>query len=198
MRKLAFSLLFYVTVLFLISPMATAEEKWIGDVNIRLGQKNLTPDHWKPVADQPMIGMDIDFGKESWPAHILLTLSGSARQASEKSSVITGPDIEGSTSEFGFGVKTHYLYEGFNPFLTLGLSWTNASLTGNPDTTGQVTDKDNYRMGIFLSGGVTYKIMEKFNVGGEIRLLRNSEVTLFGETGDADYISYSLILGWGF
>lgn len=177
-----------------------AESEWTGNVNMSGALRNLDADYWSPVESQPTFGIDFDFGKKGWLVHPLMAASVSSKDGTVSNTDGSSYTVTGATTEFDFGLKTNMGAGWIDPYLSAGLALMSAKVENKPSTsTGtKVSESDNFRPGVFVSGGLTFRVFDIFNVGGAVKLVKNTEVNLFGSKGNADYIQYSAVFGWGF
>jgi len=197
MRNIGFCVcLSFLAVLALSTSSKAQDDEWTGDVNISIGRRNLNPDNWKPVEGQTALGIDANFGKKEWPVRILLGASSSIGNGTVSDSG-GSYDVEGKTTELSAGARVGRSYSGFTPYLAAGASWITAEVASNPNTSVKKSATDSFKPGYFITGGVTYRFQKIFNIGVAARYLGWTDVTLFGANGDADYIQYSLVIGWG-
>jgi len=172
------SLRLFVTV-FLLTLM-TAPALAGGNANFVLGSRSLDKGFWEPTEDQTFFGVTVDFGKEAWPIQLAIGAYGSVSDES------LGPfDIKGKVTELSFGVlKVWHLKGGGRPYVGGGLSAVTA--TAEIDGFGLSFDDDDTSPGIYAQGGFYWRLGSRFNIGGDVRLVRGTDVELFGAKGDAD------------
>ncbi len=158
-----------------------------GNANFVLGGRTLEDeDFWEPVEKHSAFGVNVDFGGEGWPIRLMAGLHGSATEETE-----LGFDLKASVAELTFGVAKIWEAGNAHPFVGGGL----ASVTAEFEFGGFTVDDTS--PGFYLHGGVFWRLGSRFNLGGELRLLRGTEIDFFGFEGDADYAQAGLLLGWG-
>lgn len=162
-----------------------------GDANILLGVKPLDKDDWAPVEDQGALGVEVTFGKESWPVWIAIDYFATA-DVEEDIQVFGfgGQDIVGSTVEFDLGVRKIWGKKKTRPFLGGGVGLIGATLDLDID------DDSDATAGLWINGGVFWRLGSRFNIGGTVRY-SDAEVTIFGQDVQAGGLTYGLLLGWG-
>lgn len=62
---------------------------------------------------------------------------------------------------------------------------------------GRSISDDDTTVGIYVNGGVYWRLGKRFNIGFDGRVVTGTSVQLFGQKGDANYGQLGLILGWG-
>lgn len=198
MRSLVISLSIVVTALTVSVDRSFAQDEsaWAGDVSISIGRRNLDPDFWAPVEGQTALGIDAAFGKSHWPVQILLGASGSIGKGDVESDSGGSYQVEGATTELSAGMKISRVFYGIKPHLAGGVSWITAEMTSNPGGSSSVSDKDQFRTGLFAEAGAVYNFMKVINIGASVRYLGSTKARLFDIDGNADYIQYSLVIGW--
>ena len=187
-------------VFALVPGWATAE----GNVNFILGGRALDDDFYRPTEDHGAFGIDFDFGKDSWPVHVAIGLHGSAgtediyddcRRCGLHPWLPRGV-IESIVGEVSFGVLWRpETDQRLRPYLGGGLALVEA--TKQADSRFSGVSQDDSSAGLYLNGGLAWRVGRHFNVGLDARLVTGTEVTLFDEKGDADYVQLGLLLGYG-
>jgi hypothetical protein len=162
-----------------------------GNANFVLGSRGLDKDFWEPVNGQFATGVTVDFGKQEWPIHLETGIMVSVGYEED----FLAADITGSVSELFFGVNKTWEKGVHRPFIGGGLSAVGASY--EIDGPGGIIDDDDGAGGIYLHGGIYWRLKSRFNIGIDARLLLGTDVTLFGQEGDADYAQFGMVLGWG-
>ena len=61
---------------------------------------------------------------------------------------------------------------------------------------GDRSDSDDTN-GIYVEGGVYWRLGKAFNLGVHGRLVEGTDVTLFDQDGDADYYQVGALIGFG-
>jgi hypothetical protein len=164
-----------------------------GNANFILGGRGLDKDFWEPANGQFVIGAQVDFGKMDWPIHLE---TGMQVSVGGEEDFFGTADVYGSVAELDFGVnKTWELKGPARPFIGGGLAAVGASITIEAPLND--IDDDDDSGGAYFHGGVFWRIGSRFNIGIDGRVLVGTNITLFGEDGDADYAQLGMILGWG-
>ena len=194
------ALLPLVLTLLLIPGWASAE----GNVNFVLGGRGLDDDYWRPTEDHGAFGINFDFAKESWPVSLALGLHGSAGSEDlfedchrcDSQPYRGETEIEATVGELSVGVlwrpeTGHKL----RPYLGGGLAFVSAEKESRLRF-GGVSDDDE-STGFYLNGGLAWRIGRHVNGGLDARLVTGTDVTIFDEEGDADYVQLGVLLGYG-
>jgi hypothetical protein len=174
----------------------TAAPALANDVNLNfypVAARYLDEEFWDPVEEQYALGGTVDFGEEGWPLHFAIGLHGSVGDENFGNAVID--DVTGGVNEISFGVTKVWTPEGrTRPFLGGGVSFVHAEADAS-SLFGDLDDDDD-SIGLWVEGGVYWRLGEHFNLGAFGRLLAGSDITLFGVEGDADYWEFGPMIGW--
>ena len=144
------------------SCVAFAEEDWTGNVNFFVGSKSMEETDWAPVEDQGEFGIELDFGKKSWPFNIAIDIMSSSKE--EEFGALT---LKGETHELNLGVRKIFDLGGPKPFIGGGLSIISAKASA---TVGPLTGSADYGgTGLWIAGGIYFTLGESFNLGLEFK-----------------------------
>ncbi len=173
--------------LALAEPAGTFAGEGSGDINSILGQKVLKQEDWEPVESQNELGVQMSWGKKSWPILIATDLFGSYKEDKDEG-------ITGKTAEFGLGIRKIWGQGHVRPYLGAGaaLVYGGAEL----DFSGIVVKETDTAPGAWADGGIFWRLGPRFNLGFAARYSK-ATVTLFGNDMEAGGYSGGLILGWG-
>jgi hypothetical protein len=156
-------------------------------VNFFLGQKSLKKDDWEPLEKQDEFGAEVTFGKKDWPIYIAVDLFSSTTDDTS-----LGIKSEGSTDEFGVGVRKIWKSGNTMPYVGGGVALVNGNI--KVDSLG--IDESDSSIGEWVGGGVFWRLGSRFNLGVGVRYSK-ATITLFGVDGEAGGLHYGLLLGWG-
>jgi hypothetical protein len=150
----------FVSVFSYTHAFAQEGNAMTGNFNIILGMKKMDSD-WEPLDDHWLIGVNFDFGKESWPAHLAVDVSLTRSTGSDP---VLG-DVVGNTSEINFGFRKIWDMESVHPFLGAGIAIIH----------GKVEPEDSWdkcevtSAGYWFGGGAYWRLRERYNVGFDIK-----------------------------
>lgn len=186
-RSLAFRWVAVLLLLLVVGLAAPRAARADGDVNFFLGQKSLNKDDWDPMESQSEFGAEVTFGKKDWPIDIAIDLFSSSDDVTS-----LGVKVEGSTMEFGVGVRKIWKSGNTMPYFGGGL----ASISGKFKVDAVGLDESDSSLGAWFGGGVFWRLGPRFNIGIAARYSK-ATITLFDVDGEGGGIHYGLILGWG-
>lgn len=167
-----------------------------GDLNFVYGTRSLDDDAWEPTEDQEVFGATIDFGGAKWPVNIAVGYFSSEDEGELASFPILGAvDLESELSEWSVGVRKTWKSGSTRPFIGGGVSFLDADAEV-VSALGSASDGDDTE-GIYVEGGVYWRLGEAFNLGMHARILEGTDVTIFDQDGDADYWQIGALLGFG-
>ena len=168
-----------------------------GNANFLIGSRALDEDFWEPLEQQGVFGVTVDFGKEGWPVNLAIGVYGSGTTEEESNLVLGDTDVTGAVGELSFGVLKAWSPKGsFHPYVGGGLASVGAAAEIDTQFFGDDDDHDS-SLGVYIHGGVFWRLGSRFNLGVDARSVLGTKITLFGEEGDADYFQLGLLLGWG-
>ncbi|MBI5814348.1 MAG: hypothetical protein HZB29_01915 [Nitrospinae bacterium] len=194
-----------LAVFFAITGVAAAEtnEKIITNFTLMGGQRSLNSSDWKPVETQTFIGGDFDFRYESWPASMFVVLA--AGQSSEATGYLSSyPGItfkvKSSFTEVDVGARKYFNEEqNLRPYLGAGLGMANYTfdVTATKGTASASAAGSGSGVGLLLNAGLLWRI-ERIIIGGDVRMLTGSKVSIGSASITGDYTQLGLILGFVF
>lgn len=168
-----------------------------GDVNFTYDWRSLQDDSWEPVDDQEALGLAVNFGAQSWPINIAVGYSESSDKATRVSIPLLGDvDQKGELSEWSLGLqKTWNLKSPARPFVGGGLTRIDAKTTFD-SALGDTDDSDS-STGVYIDGGLMFRLAGSLNLGIHGRLVEGTDITLFDVDGDSDYYEFGFLVGFG-
>ena len=188
-------LTFFLLVFFTFSMLATATASASRNINAFVGVKNLESDDWGPLDEHIELGVMFDFAPaEDYPINFAFGIHASGDEETYYDTWLGDYiDVEGSTTEFSFGVRKYLgpRNSSFNPYIGGGLALIHAKLEAS-DGFFIVSDDDT-RGGIWIDAGLMWSI-NRFNFGLAGRY-SDAEVTLFGVDGEAGGSHLGVIFG---
>lgn len=175
-----------------------------GNINFILGGRGLDDDYWRPAEDHGVFGINFDFGKDAWPVNIAIGLYGSGGTEDLVGGCLRcgpppqlpGAVIESMIGELSLGVLWRpETDQRLRPYLGGGLAFLDAEKSSSRGFIG--ASQDDQSSGLYVNGGLAWRIGRSFNVGLDARLVTGTDVTIFDEKGDADYFQLGVLLGYG-
>jgi hypothetical protein len=156
-------------------------------VSLYLGQRNLDND-WDPVDDQGTVGLEYSHETPGGPIGFEFGVMGSQSKEHEG-----GFDIKGTTGEIYGGVRKSFGSDVIRGYVGAGVSYINAKIDVE-----SVGDDDDSSLAGYVHGGVTADLSTSLYLGLDLRFLFASDLTIVGESTDADYGQLALVLGFAF
>ena len=184
-----------VVVVVVLAAAAASVPARAGEVNLNVytGPRYLDKDFWDPIEDQYAIGGTVDFAKQGAPVHFALGLHNSIGVEDFNDPVIDS--LVGGVTELSFGVAKVFKTAGkTRPFVSGGASFVRAE--AEADTFAGNVDDNDESLGLWIEGGVYWRLTHHFNLGVHARTLLGTSVTLFDVDGDADYWQFGPMIGW--
>ena len=167
MRKVGIPLALLVVV-FLFCPSASADAE--GHVNFFLGQKSLDSDDWDPVDKQGEFGAVMSFGKADWPLLIAVDVLTSGEEEHVNDPVFGSSTLKAGTFEAAFGARKIWNMGSTHPYAGGGVALVGAG--AEYDTGTFDVDADGTAVGLWLGGGVFWRLGSRFNLGFDARWSR--------------------------
>ncbi|HXI04278.1 MAG TPA: outer membrane beta-barrel protein [Candidatus Saccharimonadales bacterium] len=168
-----------------------------GNVNVLLGQRFMDENDWGPVDKPVAYGVQTDFSLFGWPVNLAVGL-----HESRKSDSFTGPpnqsryDVTGTFTELDLGVVRPFdPGYGIHPYIGGGLAAVHAKKEADHSSGGSREGSDTTE-GIYLAGGVYWKLGERFNLGVHARIVAGSGMTLGNQDASPDYYQAGALFGW--
>ncbi len=183
-----------LTVVFMVHTtgawvLASDMKGWTGNVNAFAGVKSLDGDDWGPLGEQAATGIDADFRRPDWPLSCVVGYSYSF-----DGDTVDGIDVEGSTSELYVGARKIFdVSPGVRPFVGGGIALVSAEY--EDAVRGIKVSDDDSAAGLWLGGGIYYRVARNFNIGLSLRYTR-AEVTLYDVDDEAGGLHYGVLFGY--
>lgn len=167
-----------------------------GDFNFIYGTRSMNDDSWEPTDDQEVEGLTVDFGGKNWPVYLAVGYSESEDKGELSSFPILGSvDLDSQLSEWDVGVRKIWSVKPVRPYIGGGVAFidTDAEVSS---VLGSRSDSDSTQ-GLYVEGGIVWRIGQAFNLGIDGRIVEGTDVTLFDQDGDADYWQLGALIGFG-
>jgi hypothetical protein len=141
--------------------------RYEGNVNFFVGQKWLNTSDWSPVDEQPELGVMLAFAPERSRVYFALDVLASQASTTATSSIHGTVDVTGETREYDVGVRKVWNVGTTHPFLGAGGCLIVSRLRYDSPTYSPSYGDENY--GVWVDGGVTWRIGGHFNLGFNLR-----------------------------
>jgi hypothetical protein len=175
---------------------APARADMDGNVQFLVGQRYLD-DFWKPLDEQPMFGIAVDFAPKGSPIHVALSVSGSDEKRTVTTPFFGHTNAEAAVYELSAGFVWLPVKKAIvRPYLGAGVVTLGAAVNGGWDFFSS-SDTD-HSFGFYGNAGVFFKVGDTFNIGIDGRIVRGTKIQFFTSNGNADYTQASLLLGFSF
>ncbi len=188
-----------VLALATLGGATAARAQWVGDVDLILGQKQLSKDDWQPTETQGEFGIVASFAPKSWPVRIAVSGFQSSKSGTIYD-VLPGINvgIEGKTTEIGVGVYKIWEVKTMRPYVGAGAVSIEAKAEG--EAFGERASVSGSAVGPWIDAGVFWRLGRHFDLGVALRY-SNAKVDLDvnGETTgiSAGGFHYGILLGFG-
>ena len=141
----------------------------------------------RPVEPRGVFGVNVDFGGQNWPVNLMagLHVSADVQDAGVFTNVAAVADLT-----FG-AVWMPMKGKNVRPYLGGGLASVGVIVDFD------FVDDSDQSFGWYANGGVFFRLGKKFNIGIDARILRGTELRVFGTDFNADYDQLGMILGFG-
>jgi len=155
--------------LAVVSMLAAANEaqaRYVGNLNLFVGEKWLDNGDWSPADEQPQYGLMLAFGEERAPVHFSLDVFLSNVEITDANPTVD-TIVRGASTEFAMGVRKVWGQKATRPHLGAGVDVVQVS-ENRDGPTGLVKNSDR-GYGAWVDGGVTWRIASHLNLGIEAR-----------------------------
>ena len=182
----------------LLAATAVASAFAGGNVNFVAGARGLDQDLWGELDQQDAFGVTVDYTAPTWPVR----LEGAIFFSSGTTDVVepifsTTSEVEGRVSELAVGLNKTWDKRGrTRPFVGGGLAWVVAEQEVRSTFLGD-THEDSDALGVYVHGGILWRVTSTLNLGVDARLMGTTDVGLLGVSGDAGYGQVGILLGVG-
>ncbi|MGH9868655.1 MAG: outer membrane beta-barrel protein [Candidatus Polarisedimenticolia bacterium] len=163
------------------------------------------------LSEQVDLGLEMSFGQAGWPVMIAVDILGSTVDEESDFNIYgyeIAYELTASTFEIDAGIRKTWEFDNpTRPYLGGGLALVRGELEFDltspppPFVSGSSSaDNRDYGVGIWIGGGIYWKLGERFNLGFNVRHSR-ANVRLGDFSQDAinmGGLHAGLILGWGF
>ena len=159
-----------------------------GNANFLVGGRSVgDEDFWGDNQDQTASGVIVDFGKQGWPIHIALANIDSSSESS---------DVTGTVSEISIGIMKVWEPQGTTrPYVGTGVAAVRAVFTD--DVGGGDLVLHDTTSAFYVDAGVFWRTGRRFNIGLGTRFMTQARVEIQGIRGDANYVQFHALAGFG-
>jgi hypothetical protein len=160
-------LVLVVTAAVVASPQAWA--RYEGNLNFMIGQKWLKESEWSPVDQQPELGVLFAFAPERSPIYFAIDALYSRDTQTMDTSLYGAVEVEGTTQEYSIGIRKVWNGDGRStrPFLGAGGCVVLSDL--NLDSAAVTRHLGDKSYGVWIEGGITWRLGKHVNLGFELR-----------------------------
>jgi len=192
-----------ILVLFVIAADVASPAAWAryeGNINFMIGQKWLKDSEWSPVSEQPELAVLFAFAPERSPIYFAIDVFYSSDSQTMNTALYGDVEVEGTTQEYSIGIRK--VWNGDNrstrPFLGAGGCLVMSNL--NLDSPVLAAHFGDNSYGVWVEGGVTWRLGKHVNLGFELRYSTAS--ASFENSGqpidvDAGGFHAGLLIGYG-
>lgn len=162
MGRLSFSFFLSSLVLLCIGTLpfhAYAEDVWHGSVNVVYGKKNLQKKFWSPIEEHDYVGLEVAFGKQSWPALLEVDVIVSEGEATDA----LGSTVDGRTHSINLGLRKVWETGPVNTFIAGGPSYAMM------DYNVQAYGLSGEGLGYWAGAGVFHNFQSGFSLGLQLK-----------------------------
>ena len=185
---------------------SSTEAARTGHINLFGGLKSLDEDVWAPVDSQAELGLETTFGGSKWPVLIAVDYFHATDQADDGSTQLTG-----TTQEVAVGVRKVWARKRANPYLGGGANWIDAEVKTDvpppppppgptifpvPNPDGGTTSESDSAAGLWMGGGVFWRLGPHVNLGLSARL-SGAKVNIRNEDLQTGGLHAGVVLGFG-
>lgn len=185
-------------LLLVAASASPALARYNGNLNFFAGQKWMKTSDWEPVEEQPEIGIMFAFGIERAPVHFALDVLGSQKTETVDSPFLGPVDVKATTREYAIGVRKVWTPGVTRPFIGAGGCMVMVDLDFDAPGFHQSFGDNAY--GLWIEGGVTWRIVKHMNLGLDVRYSRaDAKFTRNGLPADvtAGGLHTGLLIGYG-
>lgn len=154
---------------------------------------------WRHVQSHHLLGVTIDFGGERWPLHIALGFYASTDSADMTSRYGSVTELRANFFEASLGVQRDWRVGSFRPFVGGGIVTLSAERAFEEKKVYDVEDTVN-DTAVYLQAGGFFRPGARLALGVSVRWVLGTDVAYSFPAdveGDADYVQWGLLLGWG-
>lgn len=174
---------------------------WELNWSLWLGARELDARTWQRVDDQYAVGTSLDYRPPGWPVSLALTYSSSRSVAgcADRASLFTCDkwEREGQVQELVLGTRKIWNPGSGKTHVYVGAGYSRLEAHLRNDVSRQPDGRD--RTGAAsLEAGFFSRDKLGFLIGWAVRGVLGADIEFSGVDGEADYIEFDLVVGWGY
>jgi hypothetical protein len=150
----------------LLAASNQAQARYVGNLNLFVGEKWLDNGDWTPADEQRQFGIMLAFGEERAPVHFSLDAYLSSVDVADANPAVD-TIVSGSSTEFDIGIRKVWGEKATHPHVGAGACVVDVREERNGPT-GLVKNSDR-GYGAWVDGGVTWRLASHLNLGFEVR-----------------------------
>jgi len=177
------------TLLFSFNASLTTASEYSGNINLSLGNKEISSSDWEGDESLNSIGIIANIKAASWPVSIALDAFLSLSED------LSEDNDEVSTSEYHLGVRKSWDINALSisPYLGGGLAIAFGSL--DEDVNGKKETDTDRSIGTWVGVGANWNLIDNINIGADIRYAE-ADLRLHGKDFDATGITSAFSIGY--
>jgi opacity protein-like surface antigen len=179
------------------APAGPGAETPANSVRVGVGAHGLDESYWSQVDQQLVIAFE--YVRETPDAPLGFEAGFQTAAATDHVSASGTDGIDTTSTEFELYGGLHKTFRRdsvVQPFVGAGVTYVEAGLEVASDT--YTLDDNDTSIGYYVHGGLQARIANHLVIGLDLRIVRGTAVTLFDQSGDADYEQALLIVALGF
>jgi hypothetical protein len=160
----------------------------------------MTSDVWAPADDHTSVSWMLDLNRidmstRKAPFHPEFGLHYSEDDKSFTDAGTGTVRERAQIGEVSAGYLKIFLLGRVRPYAGVGGSVLRAMQ--RLDARGRESREYEWAGGLYVHGGIYWRLHRKLNLGVDVRHLISTNVDFFGAKGNLDYTQYGLLVGWG-
>ena len=162
-------------------------------VGIYLGERDLDRDQYLPSDEQTSVGVEYSSQTPGYPVGFEVGFLSSYESDNDGA----GDDFKVGVWEAFWGIRKTWGSQHVHPYLGGGVSLVTVGV--ETDDLGRDDDDDDTSLAGYVHGGVMFHLSEIVYFGLDVRTLVGSDIDIRSTNiEDADYLQFSVLLGFSF
>lgn len=168
-----------------------AAEDWDWNYDLFYGRRSVKAGDWEPFAHYDELGVEGSWGKSDQPLLFATDLFVSRDREREH-----GFHVESGSRDLSLGFRKFWTFKKkFHPHCGAGISYVQTSFESQ-NRHRSVSERDA-TYGLWVGGGLTYRLGEQLNLGFVIRAEALGKMKLLAESRGASSTHLGIVIGWG-